>query len=271
MRLMSRTENQKGLSRRQFFDLGLKMGIATFFAPLLEGDSPPEVLDIEPDRPVSHSAWPMDGDPDKMIGDGINPPLGYRHLQATVDTKMKPDGGHHIGVDFNLGDKDDDLGAELKMIAKGVCIFRGESTFRDLGKIAIFCCKLPDGQLVYPRYAHMLDWNVSAGQTVDTGELVGKCGKSGWENGNAHLHLDVGTRLTLEGHYRGIFAEPWWYPHKAPVSYIERYYIDPVQLIKSYLPKKEDSAPSDVHEDLRRYRKWTARREMYRYRRRFSR
>jgi murein DD-endopeptidase MepM/ murein hydrolase activator NlpD len=202
-----------------------------------------------------------------MIGDGINPPLGYRHLQATVDTKMKPDGGHHIGVDFNLGDEDDDLGAPLKMIADGVCIFTGQSSFRDLGKIAIFCCKLPDGNLVYPRYAHMLDWNVSAGQKVKAGETVGKCGKSGWEKGNAHLHLDVGTRLTLEKHYRGIFADPWWYPHKAPVAFIERYYIDPVELIENHQDTQNNLSVATGVEDSFRYRKWVAQREIFRHRR----
>lgn len=264
---MSRIEFKKGLSRRQFLDFGLNVGIAALLTPVPERDTTPEVLDIEPTEPISYSSWPMDGDPQKMIGDGINPPLGYRHLQATVDTKMKPDGGHHIGADFNLGDKDDDLGAELKMIANGVCIFTGESTYRDLGKIAIFCCKLPDGQLVYPRYAHLLDWNVSAGQEVNVGEPIGKCGKSGWEEGNAHLHLDVGTRQALEKHYTGVFADPWWYPHKAPVAFIEKYYIDPVELIETHLPAKDNSDRPEGLENLARYRKLIARRDFFRHRR----
>ena len=263
-------ENPNGISRRQFLafsgDLLKSVGYLAL-PPNLEPDDASEVLDIEPTESVTYSVWPMDGDPLKMIGDGINPPLGYRHLQATVDTKMNMDGGHHIGVDFNLGDENDDLGAPLNMIANGVCIFTGESNYRDLGKVAIFCCKLPDGQLVYPRYAHMLDWDVSAGQEINVGQLVGKCGKSGWEKGNAHLHLDVGTRQVLEDHYTGIFADPWWYPHKAPVAYIERYYIDPVNLIETYLPTQNNSDSADGLKDLARYRKWVARREYFRHRR----
>ena len=264
------SETEKGeITRRDFLKLSGKTLLTLGVAPIWpNSESPPEtqVLALEPEKATRFSSWPMDGDPEKMIGDGINPPLGYRHLQETVDVKMNPDGGHHIGVDFNLGDKDDDLGAPLNMIMDGVCVYAGDGGGRNLGKIAIFCSKLTDGNLVYPRYAHMLEWNVTPGQTYKAGEVVGKCGKSGWENGNAHLHLDIGTRAVFENHYTGIFADAWWYPHKAPVWYIEKYYLDPVELIKSLIPSKEESDKARIIDNLTGLREILAQRKFFRYR-----
>ena len=172
------------------------------------------------------------------MGDGIRPSLGYRHLQETVNVDFTPDGGHHIGVDFNCGDYDEDMGTPLALIMDGVCVLTAETRYRDLGKIATFCHRLPDRSLIYSRYAHLNGFTAEQGRNYRAGEIIATMGKSGWENGYAHLHLDIASRNAFEEKY---MTDPWWYPHNAPVSFIERYFLDPVGLIGTYLRKPKNS------------------------------
>jgi murein DD-endopeptidase MepM/ murein hydrolase activator NlpD len=209
------------------------------FSPFVE--NPPnsqEVLDLVPEKYITYSVWPFNGKPEEIMGDGINPSLGYTHLMPTVNEDMTPDGGHHLGVDFNWGDHDDDYGTPLKMIMNGICVFVGDGDWRQLGKIAIFCHRFPDETLLYSRYAHLDSWGVEVGKEYEVGEIVGKMGKSGWEQGYSHLHLDIGTRKVFERHYTGIWANPWYYPHKESLYYKNLFYVDPAKVIEENLRPK---------------------------------
>lgn len=231
---MSKAE-RKAIGRRGF----LKLAGAGFAAlELSKLSDTNEVLDLIPENPTRFAVWPLNGDPKKTYGDGRNPGLGYTHLMPTVDVNYQPDGGRHIGTDFNLGDYDTDCGASAKLIMDGVCVFAGDGIWRELGKIAIFAHRLPDETLVYSRYAHLGDWTAEVGRKYNAGAKIGNVGKSGREKGFCHLHLDLGTRAVFEEHYTGIFADPWWYPHKSPTWYQERYYLDPVKVIKDSLKKE---------------------------------
>lgn len=206
------------------------------FSPFMEtSPNSQEVLDLIPERYVTYSVWPIDGDPKTIMGDGVNPPLGYIHLMPTVNMDMTPDGGHHLGVDFNWGHHDDDYGTPLKMIMNGICVFTGDGGWRQLGKIAIFCHRFLNETLLYSRYAHLDSWGVVVGKEYKVGEIIGNMGKSGWENGYSHLHLDTGTREVFEKHYTGIWADPWYYPHKASFYYKKLFYVDPAKVIEENL------------------------------------
>jgi murein DD-endopeptidase MepM/ murein hydrolase activator NlpD len=198
-----------------------------------------EVLDIIPERFAQDATWPIRGELSEIAGDGINPGLGYTHLMPTVNTDYTPDGGHHIGTDFNRGDYDEDCGEPIKLIANGVCIHTSKSQARNLGNIAIFCHKMINGDLVYSRFAHLQDYFVEPGKEYAKGQTIASMGKSGWLNGNCHLHLDVATRLTFDMHYTGIWQDARWYPHRASVEMISQYFLDPVALIQELIDNAE--------------------------------
>lgn len=225
----------KELSRRDFLKASALAGVSLAL-PLKESESFTPPVDVLPEKDIDYSSLPFGKKLEGIMGDGVYPALGYRHLQETVKVDNTPDGGHHIGVDFNWGDFDEDMGTPLKLILNGVCVFTGDGEWRSMGLVAIFCHRLPDGSLIYSRYAHLDSWLAEVGKNYKAGELIGKMGKSGWKNGFSHLHLDIANRECFERHY---LVDPWWYPHKAPVREIERYFLDPVELINKYQGKKE--------------------------------
>jgi murein DD-endopeptidase MepM/ murein hydrolase activator NlpD len=230
---MSKSER---LSRRAMLKLVALGAGSLAFSPMLENPpNPLEVLDLIPEKFVTHSVWPIARNPETIMGDGKNSGLGYTHLMPTVNIDMTPDGGRHIGTDFNWGDHDEDCGTPLRMIMNGVCVFAADGEWRQLGKIAIFCHRFPDETLLYSRYAHLDNWNVEVGKEYKVGEIIGNMGKSGWDNGFCHLHLDLGTRKVFEEHYNGKFASAWWYPHFAPIHYVEKYFVDPAKIISENL------------------------------------
>ncbi|RLC32257.1 hypothetical protein DRH13_01945 [Candidatus Woesebacteria bacterium] len=230
---MSKSER---LSRRGMLQLVAFGAGRLVLSPMLENSpNPQEVLDLVPKKYVTHSVWPFAGDSETIMGDSKNPGLGYTHLMPTVNMDMTPDGGHHIGIDFNWGHHDEDCGTPLKMIMNGVCVFAADGDWKQLGKIAIFCHRFPDETLLYSRYAHLDSWNVEVGKEYKAGEIIGNMGKSGWDNGFCHLHLDLGKREVFEKHYTGMWADAWYYPHKIPTYYVERFYVDPAKVIEENL------------------------------------
>jgi murein DD-endopeptidase MepM/ murein hydrolase activator NlpD len=187
--------------------------------------------DLTPERTVSYSVPPFGENINETVG------IGYTHLEKTIGADNEPDGGHHIGTDFNWGYLDEDLGTPLKLIMDGVCVFAQEKSGRSLGTIAIFCHKLPDGSLIYSRYAHLESTTAEIGKNYRAGNFIGKMGKSGWENGFSHLHLDIANRATFEERY--LTDDPYWYPRKAPLYYLKSFFLDPVTIIKSYLEPEQ--------------------------------
>lgn len=227
------------ISRRDFLrSAAIGLG-AVALESRLPGSSEEEVvLDVVPKRVANRAVWPIDGNLSEIMGDGKNPGLGYTHLMPTVNADYTFDSGHHIGVDFNKGDNDDDCGEPLRMIMDGVCVHASKASNRDLGNIAIFCHKLENGNLVYSRYAHLLSYAVEPGKEYSRGQIIASTGKSGWEQGHCHLHLDIATRLTFDWHYTGIWQDPRWYPHKASVQTIKRHFLDPAKIIRQLIQQE---------------------------------
>jgi murein DD-endopeptidase MepM/ murein hydrolase activator NlpD len=94
-------------------------------------------------------------------------------------------GRMHEGADFVPGQ-----GAEIQAIADG--IVRIATTGGGAYGVTVVIDHIIDGQLVSSRYAHMLygSLNVSAGQHVTVGTVLGKTGNTGRSYG-AHTHFEI--------------------------------------------------------------------------------
>jgi len=208
----------------------------SFFGTFAMTDPPSnEALDLVPEEPSVHFAWPVKGIPSQTYGNGIHPGSGYRHLQATVDEKGEEDGGHHIGVDFNTAEGDEDLGDPIYLIADAISVYVGRGYGRGLGDVAIFAFQLESGEILYARYAHMGKIYAVPGESYPAGRIIGRMGNTGMERGGfAHLHLDIATRLTFEERFVGEFANLRWYPRMSVKWYINRHFIDPVAFLEEY-------------------------------------
>ncbi len=156
--------------------------------------------------------------------------LGYSHLDVVRDRSGHPTGGHHIGIDFNAGEGDEDLGLPAALIGHGRCVSIIETPFGcGLGRVAIFEHRLPEGDTVYSRYAHLDTVEVSLGATYPLGARVGTIGRSGCQR-SSHLHLDLGTDAIWQ---RTLCRRAWFYPDKAPPSWINRHFLDPRAFIEA--------------------------------------
>jgi murein DD-endopeptidase MepM/ murein hydrolase activator NlpD len=94
-------------------------------------------------------------------------PFGYRW------------GRLHAGEDFAVSE-----GTNLASMSTGTVIFAGqESGYGNLVKIRYW-----DGTISY--YGHMSHLSVTAGESVEPGEVVGRSGNTGHSTG-PHLHLEI--------------------------------------------------------------------------------
>jgi murein DD-endopeptidase MepM/ murein hydrolase activator NlpD len=220
------------LTRRGF--LQIINALPWLFSPLTDKSGVNEVFDFLPSKYAGCAKAPLPGRLEGQIGNRNYPNDGYQHLEPITLPLGIRDNSHHIGTDFNNGNDDVDMGVKVTTIMDGVCVFSDTYSNRDLGNIVIICSQLPDSSLIYTRYAHLSNISASVGVDYAMGEQIAEVGKSGFENGYCHLHLDIATRELFEYRYRGQFADPRWYPRFAPVEFIERYYLDPVKLITDY-------------------------------------
>ena len=150
--------------------------------------------------------------------------VGYSHLDPAENRSGQPTGEHHIGIDLNVGQGNDDLGLPATLIASGRCAAAIDSpTECGLGKLAIFEHQLPQGSRVFSRYAHLEATLVEPGRIYPLGTPVGTIGRSGCQR-SAHLHLDLANEALWR---RTLNARAWYYPAKAPKFWIERYFLDP--------------------------------------------
>ncbi|MCA9969398.1 MAG: M23 family metallopeptidase, partial [Anaerolineales bacterium] len=87
---------------------------------------------------------------------------------------------------------------------------------------------LPDGSVVYSRYAHVENMRVRRGDRVARGEQICVVGQSGGSSGNYHLHFDVSPTDVLRdnpGHWPGTKREE-----------VVRHYVDPLAFIRERRP-----------------------------------
>lgn len=92
---------------------------------------------------------------------------------------------NHLGVDFTPG-----AGVPIQIIADGVV--RDVVTRGDGCGVNVTIDHLIDGELVSSKYCHMQTGSVqvSVGQRVSVGDVVGRVGNTGVSTG-AHLHLEI--------------------------------------------------------------------------------
>lgn len=149
------------------------------------------------------------------------------HLQPYSERSGQPAGTHHIGVDLNIGEGDDDLGFPVYLIAAGICLHASYSQACGLGNIAIFEHRLAQGDRVYSRYAHLDQLAVYPGLMLAAGDTIATVGRSGCQ-GSSHLHLDVANELAWR---ESLSQDPRWYPQGAPLWWLKKRFVDPIRLL----------------------------------------
>ncbi|WP_326686636.1 transglycosylase family protein [Streptomyces sp. NBC_01795] len=106
---------------------------------------------------------------------GVSPSTGYRASGGSWSS------GHHTGVDFPVG-----TGTTVKAMAGGRVVSAGWGGAYGYQVVL----RHADGK--YSQYGHLSAISVRAGQSVDTGQRVGRSGATGNATG-PHLHFEVRT------------------------------------------------------------------------------
>jgi len=96
----------------------------------------------------------------------------------------------HHGLDIKAG-----LGAPLYAADSGVIVYAGPNDF-GYGNLVV----IDHGNGWQTVYAHLSQWNVSCGESVFQGYVIGLAGSTGRSSG-PHLHFEV--------RYRGAYVNPW--------------------------------------------------------------
>lgn len=99
---------------------------------------------------------------------------------GTITSRYGPRGGEfHSGLDIGAG-----YGAGVVAVAEGRVVSAGWQG--NYGK----CVLIDHGSGLVTRYAHLSQINVSSGQSVGSGQLIGRVGTTGRASG-PHLHFEV--------------------------------------------------------------------------------
>jgi murein DD-endopeptidase MepM/ murein hydrolase activator NlpD len=96
----------------------------------------------------------------------------------------------HHGLDIKAG-----LGAPLYASDSGVIVYAGPNDF-GYGNLVV----IDHGNGWQTVYAHLSQWNVTCGESVFQGGVIGLAGSTGRSSG-PHLHFEV--------RYRGSYVNPW--------------------------------------------------------------
>lgn len=114
--------------------------------------------------------WPLDS--------------SYQRITCFFDPNRNNGGSGHNAIDIEA-----DAGANIYAVYGGVCVSAG--WMGDYGNLIIL---RHDGLGVYTFYAHCSSMNVSAGQAVSAGDVIGGVGDTGVASGN-HLHFGICDNL----------------------------------------------------------------------------
>lgn len=153
--------------------------------------------------------------------------FGYQFLEDMGD-------GLHLGVDLNYGKPWDDEGKQVNATASGEIVYsKSSKTKRGWGNLIIIKHQLPDGKIIYTRYAHLKERWIAEGQPIECGAGIGLCGHTGTVY--PHLHWDAfvekfikdGNQLTA-------------YPQRWNQRKLLQYFFDPLQFVKTFSAEAEE-------------------------------
>jgi murein DD-endopeptidase MepM/ murein hydrolase activator NlpD len=106
---------------------------------------------------------------------------------------------HHTGIDFRAGH-----GTPIRAVKAGVVLYAGNSGNWAGNHVAI---KHADGMTTM--YSHMSSTGVTAGESVQAGQIIGRVGQTGRAFG-AHLHFELYPAGVKYGDvYKAINPQPW--------------------------------------------------------------
>jgi len=132
--------------------------------------------------------WPVSGPMVQGVGWRVHPVYGYRSC--------------HTGIDIAAA-----IGTPIHAAASGVVVWTNPADGGPYGNNTL----VDDGSGLSTFYAHQSAFNVTAGQHVSKGQVIGYVGDTGWVTG-PHLHFEV--------HINGVPYDPmgWFGGTKRPQS-----------------------------------------------------
>jgi hypothetical protein len=119
------------------------------------------------------------------VGDGVFVWPADNHTLSGYDFSSI-----HHGIDIRAG-----LGAPIYAADNGVVVYAGPNDY-GYGNLIM----IDHGNGWVSVYGHLSQWNVTCGQSVFRGNLIGLAGNTGNSSG-AHLHFEV--------RYNGAYVNPW--------------------------------------------------------------
>lgn len=176
-----------------------------------------------------------------MITDGFDSPVGTADERRSASVlpgrwiDANPYGAfynvtptrqaYHTGADINLPE-DRDAHAPVYAIASGTVIYAklGGGTW---GKLIVIEHRLPSGQTVYSRYAHVESIGVQKGQVVRRGDEIGRIGSAEGQF-PYHLHFDISLTSALDRN-----PEDW---PGTDETRLKRDYVNPLTFIRNHRP-----------------------------------
>ena len=118
--------------------------------------------------------------------------IGYYNALDFGKPNKKFNGKFHLGEDWNGnvgGDKD--LGYPVSSIANGEIVYANSNEYV-WGGVLIIKHNLPNGEIIYSFYGHLINMNKMSG-FVDKREALGGMGKGQTNQYPAHLHFEIRT------------------------------------------------------------------------------
>lgn len=116
-------------------------------------------------------------------------------------------GSYHTGDDLNNNKPwNADAGAPVHAMGDGVVTFAGPLPGTTWGNVVVIRHDVAPGKAYYSRYAHMARIDVSAGEAVIRGQVIGTIGAMPGDEVGHHLHFDISCTDILyinPGHWPG--------------------------------------------------------------------
>jgi murein DD-endopeptidase MepM/ murein hydrolase activator NlpD len=180
---------------------------------------------------------------DKYLADGYDSPVGTASerrsdqvwpgdwFDATgFDVLYRNGSAYHTGTDLNMNEPYWDADAHSPVYASASGIVTFADRLPGWGNVIVIRHDplITTGQVIYGRYAHVEDIEVSVGDRVVRGQRISKVGDAGGIFAY-HLHFDLSPTDILA-------SQPWHWP-KLNRANLRANYIDPLEFIREHRPK----------------------------------